>query len=205
MHHCLRKLADAAPPWEAPRFPRVLELRCFCCSCGLKFELPLSPLQNHKALPVALIKPHLASHVLAGMRPAAEHTYRLIDNKHCPTHMALSLASNHPRVLCQHDFLVAQQPRTSMAQVHLITPCHHHSTYTCLYLFQRCYTYSRCMCQHRNYVLLFDDVFGCFCILLCYASSAGHERNGKPAITPSLCVLCVASFPFAVRVCVRFE
>ena len=58
---------------------------------------------------------------LAGMRPAAEHTYRLIDNKHCPTHMALSLASNHPRVLCQHDFLVAQQPRTSMAQVHLPT------------------------------------------------------------------------------------
>ena len=139
------------------------------------------------------------------MRPAAEHTYRLIDNKHCPTHMALSLASNHPRVLCQHDFLVAQQPRTSMAQVHLPTRVIilHLHVFVSL---AKVYTYSRCTCQHGNHVLLFDDVFGCFCILLCYGSSADMKRNGKPAITPSLCVLFVASFPFGSPwLCVRFE
>ena len=29
--HCIRRLAGAAPPREAPRCPGALELRCFCC------------------------------------------------------------------------------------------------------------------------------------------------------------------------------
>ena len=135
---------------------------------------PSSSFHYHKSSLTKLI--FLLPAWLAGMRPAAEHTYRLIDNKHCPTHMALSLASNHPRVLCQHDFLVAQQPRTSMAQVHLPTRViilHLHVFVS----FAKVYTYSRCTCQHGNRVLLFDDVFGCFCILLCYGSSAGHEAK----------------------------